>query len=161
MTIAELEEKITAILNRLIADPTLVEYTEPEYSAESSLEIQRMESEIERRMEATIFDKNEIQELILKCASKKYDENKSLQHITDRLKADFEKSSPLSVYSHDLLERTISSVIMSKDKSIQLQLKNGKIIREGLKSYAEANSKLTENSQGHPTQARVFQGKSA
>ncbi len=53
----------------------------------------------------------------------------SVQHITDRLKADFEKSSPLLTFSADLFDKTVSSVIMTKDKSISIILKNRKVIK--------------------------------
>ena len=98
MTISELEKEITSIFNRLIANPTLAEHTDSEISAEPSLEITKMGNEIERKLEALDFNKIELQDLILQCASKKYDDYKSVRHITDRLKADFEQSSPLSVY---------------------------------------------------------------
>lgn len=156
MSISDLEKEITEILNRLITDPTLAVHIEQNISYTPSLAIQRMEHEIERKLESLDFDKNEIQNLILECVAKKYEENKSIQHITDRLKADFEQSSPLSSYSNDLLERTVSAVIMNRDKSIQLKLKNGKIIGkvEGRNDYA--NRGYAENSQSHSAETGVF-----
>ena len=50
MTISELEKEIVSIINRLIADPTLSEHTDSEISAEPSLEITKMENEIERKL---------------------------------------------------------------------------------------------------------------
>lgn len=119
MTVAELEHEITEILNLLISTPKFTEYEEADIQAEPSLEIIRMENEIERQLESIDFDKNEIQNMILQCAAKKYDECKSVRHITERLKADFENRSPLSAFNTDLFERTVSAVIIDKNKKSQ------------------------------------------
>lgn len=130
MTVAELEHEITEILNLLISQPKLVEYEETDTSAEASIEIIRMENEIERQLESIDFNKNEIQNMILQCAAKKYDAYKGVRHITDRLKADFEKSSPLSAFNKELFDRTVSAITIDKDKKVCLKLKNNKIIRK-------------------------------
>lgn len=130
MTVAELEHEITEILNLLISQPKLVEYEETDTSAEASIEIIKMENEIERQLESIDFNKNEIQNMILQCAAKKYDAYKGVRHITDRLKADFEKSSPLSAFNAELFDRTVSAITIDKDKKVCLKLKNNKIIRK-------------------------------
>ena len=135
ISIAELEKEITTIFNRLIADPALAEHTEPENSSEPTLEIGRMENEIERKLEALDFDKTELQDMILQCAAKKYDEHKGARHITDRLKADFEQSSPLSSYSPELFDRTVSAVIIDSKKTVSLKLKNNTIIGKESQSH--------------------------
>lgn len=143
MTVAELEHEITEILNLLISTPKFTEYEETYIQAEPSLEIIRMENEIERQLESIDFDKNEIQNMILQCAAKKYDECKSVRHITERLKADFENRSPLSAFNTDLFERTVSAVIIDKNKKVSLKLKNGKIIRKEM-PLNDANTAYTE-----------------
>mgnify|MGYP001067094302 FL=1 len=152
MTVAELEHEITEILNLLISTPKFTEYEETDIQAEPSLEIIRMENEIERQFESIDFDKNEIQNMILQCATKKYDAYKGVRHITDRLKADFENRSPLSAFNTDLFERTVSAVIIDKNKKVSLKLKNGKIIRKEL-LYGDANTGCAEISQNHPAEA--------
>lgn len=152
MTVAELEHEITEILNLLISTPNFTEYEETDIQAEPSLEIIRMENEIERQFESIDFDKNEIQNMILQCATKKYDAYKGVRHITDRLKADFENRSPLSAFNTDLFERTVSAVIIDKNKKVSLKLKNGKIIRKEL-FYGDANTGCAEISQNHPAEA--------
>lgn len=152
MTVAELEHEITEILNLLISTPKFTEYEETDIQAEPSLEIIRMENEIERQFESIDFDKNEIQNMILQCATKKYDAYKGVRHITDRLKADFENRSPLSAFNTDLFERTVSAVIIDKNKKVRLKLKNGKIIRKEL-FYGDANTGCAEISQNHPAEA--------
>lgn len=151
MTVAELEYEITEILNLLISNPKFTEYEETDIQAEPSLEIIRMENEIERQLESIDFDKTEIQNMILQCAAKKYDEYKSVQHITDRLKADFEKSSPLSAFNMELFDRTVFAVIIDIDKKVSLKLKNNKIIRKEMPQN-DANTVCTEISQNHTTE---------
>lgn len=151
MTVAELEHEITEILNLLISQPKLVEYEETDTSAEASIEIIRMENEIERQLESIDFNKNEIQNMILQCAAKKYDAYKGVRHITDRLKADFEKSSPLSAFNAELFDRTVSAITIDKDKKVRLKLKNDKIIWKELLN-GDANTVCTEISQNHTTE---------
>lgn len=148
MTVAELEHEITEILNLLISTPKFTEYEETDIQAEPSLEIIRMENEIERQLESIDFDKNEIQNMILQCATKKYDEYKGVRHITDRLKADFEQSSPLSAFNTRLFDRTVSAITIDKDKKVCLKLKNNKIIRKEL-PLNDANTVCTEIGQNH------------
>lgn len=128
MTIDELQNRITDLLNEVIATQDLIEYSE--YDTETSIEIMRLENEIERKLEQLDFNKDELQNLILECAAKKYDEDKSARHITDRLKADFEKSSPLSTFSMELFEKTVSALYIDKRGSVSIKLKNENIIRK-------------------------------
>ncbi len=148
MTVAELEHEITKILNLLISNPKFTEYEETDIQAEPSLEIIRMKNEIERQLESIDFNKNKIQNMILQCAAKKYDAYKGVRHITDRLKADFEKSSPLSAFNTRLFDRTVSAITIDKDKKVYLKLKNNKIIRKEI-PLNDANTACTEIGQNH------------
>lgn len=156
MTISELEKEITSIFNRLIAEPTLAEHTESETSGEPALEITKMENEIERKLEALDFNKSELQDLILQCAAKKYDNYKSVKHITDRLKADFEQSSPLSSYSAELFDRTVDAVIIKSNKVISLKLKNNTIVGKEPQSYDNSSTDRDQNGQSDTAETRVF-----
>lgn len=128
LTVAELEEAVTQILNRLISDPMLSVSTGSQYTYEPSLDVQRMNNEIERMIESLDSDRDTIQKLILECAAKKYDEHESARHIADRLKADLERAGPLSSYSPELFDRTVSSVTIDQHGQVQLVLKNGIIV---------------------------------
>ena len=64
--------------------------------------------------------------------SKKYDEYKNTRHIVDRLKADLERTGPLSSYSPELFERTVSTVLIDQQGRVQLVLKNGTKVGEEL-----------------------------
>ena len=128
MTLTELEETVTQILNRLIDDPMLSDGTGSQYTYEPSLEVQRMNNDIERMIESLDSDRDTIQKLILECAAKKFNEYKSTRHIADRLKADLERTGPLSSYSPELFDRTVSSVTIDEHSQVQLVLKNGTIV---------------------------------
>lgn len=148
MTVAELEQRITEVLNLLISNYNFTEYEETDISVEPSLEICKTENEIERLLESIDFDKTEIQNMILQCAAKKYDAYKGVRHITDRLKADFEKSSPLSAFNAELFDITVSVVVIDKDKKVSLKLKNNKIIRKEM-PLNDANAACTKIGQNH------------
>lgn len=82
------------------------------------------------------YDKNNcdvksIQNRILECATKKYEQIRSKAHITQRLKAEFERSSLLSDFHIDLFEKTVSAIRMNIDGQISIVLKNGNIIGKG------------------------------
>ena len=156
MTISELEKEIVSIINRLIADPALAEHTESETSGEPALEIIKMENEIERKLETLDFNKPELQDMILQCAAKKYDDYKSVRHITDRLKADFEQSSPLLSYSPELFDRTVEAVILKCNKTVSLKLKNNTIIGKEPQSYDNPSTDCDQNGQSDTAETRIF-----
>ena len=125
IAIAELEEIVTQILNQLINNPMLIDSAGSQYTYEPSLDVQRMNNEIERMIESLDSDRDVIQKLILECTAKKYVEHSSTQHIAERLKADLERSGPLSSYSPELFDRTVSSVTIDQNGSVHLVLKTG------------------------------------
>ena len=132
LSISEVEQKVMELLNTVIIDPVLADRKDTALEATKSTEIRCMENDIERMIQSLDCENNQVQNLILKCASKKYDENNSNKHITDRLKAEFEKSNPLSTFSTDFLERTVKTVLLGKNNTISLVLKNGNIIGKEL-----------------------------
>ena len=100
----------------------------------------------------------EIQNKILECAAKKYEYCTDKAHITERLKADFEKTSPLSNFSMDIFTRTVSAVLIDESNKTRIVLKNGNIITE--KSDEIGSDSTEKESQGNPCQARIFGQKS-
>ena len=103
---------MTKILNYLMANPMLSDSTGSQYIYEPSLEVQRMNNDIERMIGSQGSDRDTVQKRILECAAKKYDEYKNTQHITDRLKSDLKRTGPISSYSPELFKRTVSAVII-------------------------------------------------
>ena len=156
MTIEQIEQAVTKLMNEIIRNPILAEQQADEQ--EMPTEISIMESEISRMIEQTDLDKNEIQNKILECAAKKYEYCTDKAHITERLKADFEKTSPLSNFSMDIFTRTVSAVLIDESNKTRIVLKNGNIITE--KSDEIGSDRTEKESQGNPCQARIFGQKS-
>lgn len=118
---------ITKILNTLITDTTKIIDNSVSQS-DTPLEVKRIENDIERLLNSTEVDKDEIKNLILRCAAKKYESIKNARHITTKLKADFEKSSPLSNFSIEIFNKTVSEIQISEDGEIKIKLVNGQIV---------------------------------
>ena len=152
MTIEQIEQAVTKLMNEIIRNPILAEQQADEQ--EMPTEISIMESEINRILEQTDLDKNEIQNKILECATKKYEYCTDKAHITERLKADFEKTSPLSDFSMDIFIKTVSAVLIDESNKTRIVLKNGNIITE--KSDEIGSDSTEKESQGNPCQARIF-----
>ena len=156
MTIEQIEQAVTKLMNEIIRSPILAEQQADEQ--EMITEISIMESEINRMLGQTDLDKNEIQNKILECAAKKYEYCTDKAHITERLKADFEKTSPLSDFSMDIFIKTVSAVLIDESNKTRIVLKNGNIITE--KSDEIGSDSTEKESQGNPCQARIFGQKS-
>ena len=152
MTIEQIEQAVTNLMNEIIRNPLLAEQQADEQ--EMPTEISIMESEISRMIEQTDLDKNEIQNKILECAAKKYEYCTDKAHITERLKADFEKTSPLSDFSMDIFTRTVSAVLIDESNKTRIVLKNGNIITE--KSDEIGSDRTKKESQGNSCKTRIF-----
>ena len=131
---------MTELRSSVIQNPDLAGKEYISSKNETPIEIKRMENEIERALGQIDFDKETIQNLILQCASKRYAKEKSQKHITDRLKADFEKSSPLSVFDAELFSKTVTAVLLTKNGAVSLLLKNGNIIGKEKNKNVSASS---------------------
>ena len=118
---------VTEALNQIICDTKIIEDTK-DTATPQSVELTRMTNEINRQLDSRNIDIEKLKTAILECAAKKYSEIKSTRHITDRLKADFEKSGPLSDFSPDLFRRTVSRILLSKNRLVQIVLQNQQII---------------------------------
>lgn len=154
MNVSDMQNEVTMLLNQAISNPQLAEranHTQPEFS----MNIRKAENEIGRMLEQLDFDKEVLKNLIFECAAKKYDEDKSARHITDRLKADFENSSPLSEFQVEFFLRTVSHILLSSYGSVHIRLKNNNIIRKESDDDKFSNINDTESSQNHTAKARI------
>ena len=152
MTIEQIEQAVTKLMNEIIRNPILAEQQADEQDMPTEISI--MESEINRMLEQTDLDKNEIQNKILECATKKYEYCTDKAHITERLKADFEKTSPLSDFSMDIFIKTVSAVLIDESNKTCIVLKNGNIITE--KSDEIGSNRTKKESQRNSCKTRIF-----
>ena len=116
---------ITEILNRLIADPSLIADEPHEPNEAQQLEIRRLQNEVGRQLEGFDLDRDAIQQGIFSLAAAKF---KGLpDHTTTKLlRAAFEKSAPLDCFSRELLEAAVTKILLGG--GIFLKLKNHQII---------------------------------
>lgn len=89
-------EQITDLLNRIIKNPDLIKDNDD--CGVISKETVRLENEIRKALEHDKINKDGITEMIFRNASLKYANIKNMNHITEKLRADF-NTSPLSAFS--------------------------------------------------------------
>jgi hypothetical protein len=80
--------------------------------------------------------------------AKAYMLNPTTSHITERLKAELEKTSSLSAFSIDLYDRIATSTLIGKDEAVSLMLKNGQVIGKD-----EQNANGDQTSHDYPRKA--------
>ena len=147
ITVKQLISEVIDILNNLIADPNLIE-NQISTTNQYSLDIVRMENDIQRKLGQIDVDSKELENIILKCASQKYTSNSTTLHITERLKTELQKTSSLSAFSIDLYDRIATSTLMGKDEAVSLMLKNGQVIGKD-----EQNANSNQTSHDYPSKA--------
>ena len=122
----ELLTAVTECLNMAIADTSLIDI--PVRQKEPSAGLRRLENEIGRMLDSTEIEKDTLKNKIFECASLRYSEMDITESVTEMLKAAFEKSGPLSQYSQEFTERTVTAILLNGDESVCLTLKNGRKI---------------------------------
>lgn len=138
---------ISEILNRLIAEPTLIIEEEHQPDEERQLEIRRQQNEIGRQLEGFEFDRDAVQKDIFTLAVAKY-KNLPDHATTYLLRAAFEKSAPLASFSRELLEATAKRILLGSE-GIFIMLKNGQTIGKDDNN----GSGITENGAHDPGKA--------
>lgn len=104
-----------------------------------SKETVKLENEIRKALEHGEINKDSITEMIFRNASLKYANIKNMNHITEKLRADF-NTSPLSAFSLSLFSRTVTTIRLGKDY-IEITLKNNQKIGGTIWSKKCSNEK--------------------
>lgn len=121
--------QITELLNRVIESPELIqEVTNQPY--EPTLEIRKIENEIGRGMEMATIDVESLKAKMLESVSLKYMTLPTERNTANRLRVDFESWIPLAVFSADLTNRTVNTIRLAEDGTVELILRNGQTIRK-------------------------------
>lgn len=119
--------QITEILNRIISDPGIL--TVPaEITMKDDPQARKLENEINRTLGATGYDKAELRQKMIRLLSLKYRSIDHNAYAIQQMKADFEKSSPLSSFSADLTNRIVEAITLNTDGTILLTLMNHQTI---------------------------------
>lgn len=124
MSDCDLLTQITEILNRIIEYPELIHDDELS-PIEPTAEQRKLENEIGRIQDTGAQEKETLQGKLLELVSLKYKSIPAGVGICYRLKADFEKSAPLTAFSAELFDRTVRAVHLREDGAIDLELLNG------------------------------------
>ena len=133
----------------MISEPALITEELHEPDEAQQLEIRRLQNEIGRQLEGFDFDREAVQRDIFSLAAAKF---KSLpdRATTQILRVTFEKSAPLDSFSRELLEATVSQILLGGD-GVSIKLKNHQIIG---KEYKNADdSTAGENRDADPCKA--------
>lgn len=126
---SDLISKITECLNIIIGNANIIECS-THTSITAKTEVMKTENEIGRVLDTRGFDIAEAKKKMLECVSLKYTCIPKDNNISERMKAEFEASSPLSTFSCDLFEKTVSEVLLEANGDIILKLRNGQMIRK-------------------------------
>lgn len=131
-------KETTHLLNTIIKNPDLIK--EDNGCGVISNETVRIENEIRKILEHGKINKDSITEMIFRNASIKYSNINSINHITEKLRSDF-NTSPLSAFSLSLFSKTVTAITLDKSY-IKITLKNNQKIGGALwnKQYCSENS---------------------
>lgn len=119
---------ITRIMNRIIINPQIIKNEIND--SEVNMNIIKMENEINHKLDSNKFDKDELRGMMLECTNLKYQALGSNAAVTKKLKADFEKATPLKTFSLDFFNKTVNEVVLNENSSIDIILINGQKIGE-------------------------------
>lgn len=119
---------ITDTLNTAISHPEQI--ASEEKHNEPSNDVRRLNAEITHTLETYRFPKDSLRNKMMECVSLKYADIDNEKYISKRLKADFEKSNPLSAFSADLCRRTVKSILLGTDGTVGLTLLNNQKIQK-------------------------------
>jgi hypothetical protein len=126
---------ITALLNRLITNPGLVDTDAPPTA--DSPEVRRLANEADRELDSFAFDKDRAKQSLFALAAERYKNIDSRPHQGRIVRAVFEKSKPLSSFSPELFKRTVLKIQLGEGVT-RLILKNHQAI-ERSEPYANSN----------------------
>ena len=128
ITDAMLQEAVVSLLNRLIAELSLVQApaAEPCYS----LEITKLNNEINRELGKRDCNEDYVKSLIMACAAEKYEtcDDGGSQYQSEQLRSILERQNPITDFDDGLFEKTVRHLFIGKDGTVSLQLINGQTI---------------------------------
>ncbi len=148
----DLLSRITELLNKVIADPEKIRIPQPA-DREPSTELRRLNHEIIRTLEGFSIQKESLRKQLLQSVSLKYEGIDNAVYTAKRLKADFANVSPLSDFSSELFNRTVSELRLYENGSVSVILTNGQQIgkerSDGSDSSTAADTSHTQNTADH------------
>ncbi|MEG2687320.1 MAG: recombinase family protein [Christensenellaceae bacterium] len=128
---SEIIDQITALLNLAIANPESIEIpiAEPQTI---SLEVTRLQNEINREMDKRDCDESKVKALILQCAAEKYNlcDDGGRERAGQRVRALFAAHEPLTDLDTALFDSTVYKVFVDGNGIVTLELQNGQVLKQ-------------------------------
>lgn len=140
---AELLDALSDLLGTVTADSITVSAEKP---YESSTEVMRLNNEISRMLDATKIDKAILRNKMTECLSQKYRELGNECCAVQRLKTELDSTADIT----ERLNRTVSEIRLHPDKTAELILLNGQIIRKEI-IHATDSGRSTKSGAGNRT----------
>lgn len=124
-------DQIAALLNLAIAAPESIDIPTAEPPT-TSLEVTRLQNEINREMDKRDCDDGKVKALILQCAAEKYNlcDDGSRERTGQRLRALFASHEPLADLDTTLFESTVCKVFVDGNGIVTLELQNEQILKQ-------------------------------
>ena len=119
----DLRQELTAIMNKLIADPNTVR-TDECNERQSDEQSQVLHDDIERLFAEIALDREKLQQKLLELASASYTELSQIHSRTKRLKDIFMQASQSEEFPEELFHRTVDEIVLHKDGSAEVILIN-------------------------------------
>lgn len=119
--------RIKELLNSIIINPEKI-YIPKSADIKLSKELIRLNNEIGRILEGFSIQKETLRNQLLQSVALKYEGIDNAVYIAKRLKADFAEASPLSDFSPELFNRTVSELRIYENGAVALILINGQQI---------------------------------
>ena len=122
-------ESVCTALNNVIAQPGLLGQPECR-SYEPSLDVTKLNNQINRELEKADVDSDYVKLLIFNCAAEKYAScgDCESEYLTEQLRGWFQNHSLLTEFDSDLFEKAVKQVLLEPDGTVHLKLINDQII---------------------------------
>lgn len=143
-------------LNEMILALLLAADIQVPAQATTSMEIRRMEKEIERQLESSDADTQALREMILDVAAEKYRLLTAGLEITDKLRTDLDPARLSSCNIRKTVMETVKQITLISSDAIELTLINGQVLR---KERDDESDSIRENCPNNPTDS--FSGTAA
>jgi hypothetical protein len=131
ITDTELEQRVIALLNRLISQPELIDM--PPLPAPLPIESERIQNELYRELGKVDWDEYYARSLALACAAERYEALGNRDNLVQKaaaLKMRLTGMAPLTVFDGELFNEAASALLVDADGTFALKLISGTIITE-------------------------------
>ena len=120
---------VTALLNRAIENREKLK-PEEKHCEYLSIEVLRLNNEIDRQMATPCANAEQLLQLIMDCAKAKYEvcDSGASERMTCLIQKRLVDQPPISNFDYDLFSNIAEKILIQPNASIHLQLRNGKVI---------------------------------